>query len=90
LHYPSIASLDRASADATQDREPGIGSEDCQDDVRVVIGGTQAHVVRRVAAAGVVVVDVLGQDRARMPLTGDTGENSPLRIRPDRVLPGLP
>ena len=42
-----------------------------RDDVRAVIGGSQAHVVPLVAATSVVVLDVLRQDRAQMPFADD-------------------
>jgi hypothetical protein len=34
-------------------------------------GGSQAHVVPLVAAAGVVIPDVLGPGRVQMPFAGD-------------------
>jgi hypothetical protein len=42
-----------------------------RDVVRAVVGGAQVHVVSLVAAAGVVVPDVLGQDRVQVSFAGD-------------------
>jgi hypothetical protein len=41
------------------------------DEVRVVVRCPQAHSLALVAAAGVVVVEVVGQDHAQVPFTGD-------------------
>ena len=61
---------------ADQPGEPGPaldpGGRDGEgDEVRVVVRCPQAHALALVAAAGVVVADVLGQDRPQVLLAGD-------------------
>jgi len=42
-----------------------------RDDLWAVVGGAQAHVMLLVAAAGVVMLDVLRQDRMQLPFAHD-------------------
>jgi len=61
--------------------DPG-GRDGAGDDVWIVARCAQEHVLALVAAAGVVVADVVGQDHAQVPLAGDehlVGALSPCR-----------